>query len=220
MTALLFGSISSVADTSEIQREAFNIAFAEHGLDWHWDRDDYRSRLDSAGGEARIAEEARRRGEDVDAAAVHATKSQRFREQLRSGGVAPRPGFLDALQTAKTNGWKTGFVTTTSRDNVLAVIDALGPTVSADDFDVVVAADQVATPKPDPAAYTFALQALGEDPAKAVAVEDNRDGVRAAAAAGVTVLAFPNENTAGSEFPGAARRVDALTADEVTALAA
>ena len=74
MTALLFGSISSVADSSELQREAFNEAFAEHGLDWNWDRDDYRSRLGKAGGEARVADEAKARGEDVDAAAVHATR--------------------------------------------------------------------------------------------------------------------------------------------------
>jgi hypothetical protein len=37
---ILFGSISTVADTSELQREAFNAAFAEHGLDWRWDPDD------------------------------------------------------------------------------------------------------------------------------------------------------------------------------------
>ena len=125
MTALLFGSISSVADSSELQREAFNEAFAEHGLDWNWDRDDYRSRLGKAGGEARIADEATARGEDVDAAAVHATKSRIFQEKLRTQAPAPRPGVLDALRAAKSQGWKTGFVTTTSRDNVLALLDGL-----------------------------------------------------------------------------------------------
>jgi HAD superfamily hydrolase (TIGR01509 family) len=218
--ALLFGSISSVADTSEIQREAFNGAFAEHGLDWRWDRDDYRSRLDKAGGQARIAEEAERRGQDVDAAAVHATKSQLFRDELRRRGVTPRAGVLDTLRAAKSNGWKVGFVTTTSFDNVQAVIEALGPGVGAGDFDVIVTSDQVDEPKPDPAAYTFALDALGVDAAEAVAIEDNPDGVRAAAAAGVTVLAFPNENTAGSDFPDAARRVDHLASDELAELAA
>ena len=38
MTAILFGSISTLADTSEIQRDSFNQAFAEHGLDWTWDQ--------------------------------------------------------------------------------------------------------------------------------------------------------------------------------------
>lgn len=217
MSALLFGSISSIADTSEIQRAAFNEAFAEHGLDWHWERDDYRSRLDRAGGADRIAQEARRRGEDVDADAVHATKSRIFRATLRADGTAPRAGVLDTLGAAKDHGWKIGFVTTTSRDNVLAVIDALGPAVGPDDFDVVVASDSVEEPKPDPAAYAFALQALGVDAGSAVAIEDNPDGVRAAAAAGVTCLAFPNENTVAVDFPGATRRVDRLAAEEITA---
>jgi hypothetical protein len=34
MSAILFGSISTLADTSELQRRAFNEAFSAHGLDW------------------------------------------------------------------------------------------------------------------------------------------------------------------------------------------
>ena len=45
MPALLLGSISTVADTSELQRQAFNQAFEEHGLDWQWDQDQYRAML-------------------------------------------------------------------------------------------------------------------------------------------------------------------------------
>jgi HAD superfamily hydrolase (TIGR01509 family) len=220
VTALLFGSISSVADTSELQRAAFNAAFAEHGLDWHWDRDDYRARLGKAGGETRIADEAAVRGEDVDAAAVHATKSRIFREKLRSDAPGPRPGVLDLLHAARSHGWRTGFVTTTSRENVTALLDALGSSLRPDDFDVVVTSDEVGSPKPDPAAYAHALSTLGEDAGSAVAVEDNPDGVRAAAAAGVPCIAFPNENTAADEFPGAARRVDRLTVDDLTSLTA
>ena len=36
MSAILFGSISTIADTSELQRQAFNQAFKAHGLDWDW----------------------------------------------------------------------------------------------------------------------------------------------------------------------------------------
>lgn len=50
MTALLFGSIGTIADTSELQREAFNAAFLRHGLDWSWDRATYRALLTTAGG--------------------------------------------------------------------------------------------------------------------------------------------------------------------------
>ena len=73
MSAVLFGSISTIADTSELQRRAFNEAFASHGLDWEWSRDDYVSMLGSNGGAQRVADFASGRGEDVDAKAVHAT---------------------------------------------------------------------------------------------------------------------------------------------------
>ena len=53
MPALLLGSISTVADTSERQRQAFNQAFEAHGLDWRWDQDQYRSMLSRSGGQAR-----------------------------------------------------------------------------------------------------------------------------------------------------------------------
>ena len=55
MSALLLGSISALADTSELQREAFNAAFAEHGLDWEWTREDYQQMLTGNGGRDRVA---------------------------------------------------------------------------------------------------------------------------------------------------------------------
>src|SRR5579875_2388832 len=67
MTAVLFGSIGTLADTSELQREAFNEAFREHGLDWNWSRDEYRELLRDSGGAKRIAAYAQERGDTVDA---------------------------------------------------------------------------------------------------------------------------------------------------------
>ena len=76
MIAILFGSISTLADTSEIQRDSFNQAFVEHGLDWTWDQQEYAGLLGSNGGRDRVAAYAADRGEEVDAEAVHATKSR------------------------------------------------------------------------------------------------------------------------------------------------
>ena len=210
MSALLLGSISTVADTSERQRQAFNQAFAAHGLDWRWDQDDYRAMLSASGGQARIAEYARSRGEDVDAQAVHETKSKLFRDLLATAGLAPRPGVADTIKAAQDRGWKVGLVTTTSRANVSALLGRLHPQLSDQDFDVIVDSSRVDEPKPYPAAYVFALQALTEAPGDCVAVEDNPGGVQAAVAAGVPCVAFPNENTGQQDFTGAAERVGRL----------
>ena len=152
MPALLFGSISTVADTSELQRQAFNDAFRAHGLAWRWDRDDYRATLDTSGGQARIAAHAAARGETVDAKAVHETKSKIFQESLATSHLSPRPGVVETLRAAKAAGLKVGLVTTTARENVAALIEALAPDLAGDDFDVIVDVTSVDEPMPDPAA--------------------------------------------------------------------
>ncbi len=214
MTAVLFGSISTVADTSELQRDAYNRAFQAHGLDWQWDREQYRDMLARSGGRDRVAEYARTAGQDVDAQAVHETKSQLFQQSLATTRLTPRAGVVSTIEAARSKGWKIGLVTTTSRANISALLDALDG-VGSDDFDVIVDSSDVAEPKPDPAAYAFATGKLSEQPAGCVAVEDNVGGVDAATAAGVRCVAFPNENTAGHDF-GTARVVDHLDLDELS----
>ncbi|MDA2892831.1 HAD-IA family hydrolase [Mycolicibacterium sp. BiH015] len=218
MSALLFGSISTVADTSELQRRAFNEAFEAHGLNWNWSRDEYVSMLGSNGGRDRIAQYAAGRGEDVDAAAVHETKSAIFRELLSSTSVAPRPGVAETIERARQDGLRLGFVTTTSADNVEAVLAALEPALGAETFDLVVDGSAVSAGKPDPEVYRYALDKLGEDAAHAVAIEDNAGGVRAATDAGLTCIAFPNENTSGGDFAAAETTVDALRPDDIVAM--
>lgn len=218
MTALLLGSISSVADTSELQRKAFNDAFAAHGLDWRWEGEDYRSMLTGNGGAARVAEYAKTRGENVDAQAVHDTKSKLFQESLTTAAPAARPGVVEAVTTAKQAGWQVGLVTTTSRANIAALLEALSPELGADQFDLIVDSASVDQSKPDPAAYLFALERLGVGPHDCVAVEDNVGGVEAAAAAGVPCVAFPNENTGGHDFSAARIRVDRLQFEELQGL--
>lgn len=210
MSALLFGSISTVADTSELQREAFNAAFARHGLDWEWSREQYRSMLGASGGKNRIAQYAQGTAQTVDAAAVHQTKSEIFQRSLATAHLEARPGVLDTIRAAKQAGTKVAFVTTTSAQNISALLAALGPALSADDFDLIVDASAVQPPKPDGACYARALQALHEKAEDCVAVEDNLGGVQAATAAGLRCVAFPNANTATQHFPGAHARVTAL----------
>ncbi|MCB1457635.1 MAG: HAD hydrolase-like protein, partial [Nitratireductor sp.] len=52
--AVIFDVDGTLAETEEIHRKAFNAAFLEAGLDWHWDRDLYRRLLQVTGGRERI----------------------------------------------------------------------------------------------------------------------------------------------------------------------
>ncbi len=219
MSAILFGSIGSLADTSELQREAFNAAFAEHGLDWNWSQDEYRGLLSESGGQARIAAYAQSRGETVDAAAVHATKSARFQTRLREGAIAPRPGVAETIEGAERDGVAVALVTTTSPENIAALAEALRPEVDIDGFALVVDTTDVAKAKPAPDAYAFALERIGAEPDQVVAIEDNAGGVRAATTAGLACVAFPGENNAEHDYEAADARVSTLDYDELRSLA-
>lgn len=215
MSAILFGSISTIADTSELQRRAFNAAFEAHGLGWHWDREQYVRLLEQSGGEQRIAEHATSREETVDAAAVHATKSELFQTLLGASELAPRGGVIETIKDGKAEGYKLALVTTTSAENVALLLDALSPEIATSDFDLIVDVTSVERPKPDPAAYLFALGQLHEDAADCVAIEDNLGGVDAATAAELRCVAFPNENTADHTFGKASLHVDRLRFSEL-----
>ncbi len=218
MTALLFGSISTLADTSELQRAAFNAAFVEHGLGWQWDRDEYVELLQSSGGADRSAAYAATRGQDVDAVSVHATKSRIFQERLAAEGATPRPGVVEAIRSAAEQSVPVALVTTTETANVTALLAALEPDVRTEQFALIVDTTDVPSPKPDPAAYTYALQQLGQSAADCIAVEDNEGGLQAATRAGVTCVAFPNANTEGHAFAAAAARITSVDLASLTRL--
>ncbi len=207
MPAILFGSISTIADTSELQRQSFNEAFKEHGLDWEWAQSDYQEQLASNGGQQRVADFAEQRGEDVDAKAVHQTKSKHFQDHVAGLDLPARPGVLETIRAAKDAGYKVGLVTTTSPENVDALLGAVSE-LGREDFDLVVDGTQVEAGKPDAAVYAHALEALEVGAGQTIAIEDNVGGVQSAQGAGVAVVAFPNENTAGHDFDAATGRVD------------
>ncbi len=216
MPTILFGSISTLADTSDLQRRAFNDAFASHGLDWTWGREAYRSMLADNGGTERIADYAQQRGDDVDAAAMHATKTQRFHELLTEDPVPARPGVLECIRAAEARGAAVAVVTTTSPGNVAAVLNSAA--LDARAFALVVDADQVDRPKPHPEAYLVALERLAGRAEDCIAIEDNPGGVASATAAGLVCVAWPNENTVGQDFAGAADTIDHLDLDRLLAL--
>ena len=110
-------------------------------------------------------------------------KEAGFRE--RAGDLEPLPGLLDFLESAKGQGSRTALVTNAPRENVVAVLLALG---LEDFFDAVVPAEEVRAAKPDPEPYRTALEKLGADPDEALAFEDSVSGIASAAGAGIPTV--------------------------------
>jgi HAD superfamily hydrolase (TIGR01509 family) len=191
--ALIFDVDGTLAETEELHRQAFNEAFARRGLDWHWDRGDYKDLLRVTGGKERIrAYHARQRIAlplpDGDIAELHRIKTARYAELVETGCCPLRPGVADLLSAAKARGQRLAIATTTSRGNIDALLSrALGKRWVAD-FDAIVAGDDVRHKKPAPDVYLEILARLKLEPSDCVAIEDSANGLIAASRANIAVV--------------------------------
>jgi HAD superfamily hydrolase (TIGR01509 family) len=85
-----------------------------------------------------------------------------------------------------------------------------------DRFDAVVSSEEVAAGKPAPDVYLEAARRLGVEPTHAAAIEDSSNGIRAAHAAGMRVIAVPNTHYPPSEDALALAAVVAASPAELT----
>jgi HAD superfamily hydrolase (TIGR01509 family) len=87
--------------------------------------------------------------------------------------------------------WPLGLASSSNREIIELVLDLSG---LADCFAVTVSSEEVPHGKPAPDVYLEAARRLHVTPPECVAVEDSSNGIRSAAAAGMTVLALPNRD--------------------------
>ena len=148
---------------------------------------------------------------DVDIAALHQAKTQRYVEIIASGQVGLLPGVAALIDRAKASGLRLAIATTTTRANVDALIAATFRRPAGDIFEVIAAGDEVAQKKPAPDVYLLALQGLGLPPAACLAFEDSRAGLASAKAAELRVVLTPSEYTRGDDFTAADWLIPDLT---------
>jgi HAD superfamily hydrolase (TIGR01509 family) len=117
------------------------------------------------------------------------------------------PGVENLLQAATTAGLALAVASSSPHDWVDGHLLRRG---LAPHFATTVCREDVETTKPDPALYRQAMKRLGVDPADAVALEDSHNGVLAARAAGMKVIACPNRVTTGQDFTEATLVVESL----------
>ncbi|MCK1538223.1 MULTISPECIES: HAD family hydrolase [unclassified Bradyrhizobium] len=191
--ALIFDVDGTLAETEELHRQAFNHAFARHGLDWQWDRAVYKDLLRVTGGKERIRAHHERLRiaaplSDVDIAELHRIKTAHYAELVQTGCCPLRPGVTDLLVAAKARRQRLAIATTTSHANIDALLSrALGKGWAAD-FDAIVAGDDVQHKKPAPDVYVETLARLKLNASDCVAIEDSANGLTAASRANIPVL--------------------------------
>jgi putative hydrolase of the HAD superfamily len=208
LDALLFDFDGLILDTESSEFHSVGLIFSEHGL--VLDRSEWQSIIGTANHPhwTELLEQALGRPlEDRDAVIV------RHREHHRVTVAAEtvRPGVVELLDEAAGAGVPAAVVSSSPASWVvghltrLKLRDRFAEVVSRDDLD-----GDPARTKPAPDLYLLAAERLGAAPEACVVLEDSPNGVAAAVAAGMPVVAVPGPMTTGLDFSAADRLVPSL----------
>ena len=228
LNALIFDVDGTLADTESVHLEAFNHAFRQEGLDWHWSTEQYTQLLDISGGKERMLHHWRAVDPDmkeVDAGALtdtinrlHEIKTAYYENAVNSGAVTLRPGVLALMNEARGQGLQLAIATTTSPVNIAALMRSAIGLDWRSHFLAVGDASNAPIKKPHPQVYLKVLADMGMSAPECVAFEDSSNGLRAATAAGLDTVITPNSFTAHHDFKGALRVVPDLSQVNVARL--
>ena len=209
--ALIFDVDGTLADTEEVHRTAFNLAFERFGLGWEWDRLLYRQLLNTTGGKERMAAYIQRL-ELADSERrhllgllpdIHAQKTKFYSAVVNDGALPLREGVQRLIDEALAAGCRLAIASTTTAVNIDALLQSTLGARGLDIFSVIACGDQVKAKKPAPDIYMLALRHLGLQADRAVAFEDSANGLRSAQAAGLWTVITPTYWTEDSDLKSA-----------------
>jgi HAD superfamily hydrolase (TIGR01509 family) len=130
-------------------------------------------------------------------------KFQQERELQLLADQVILPGVEQLLKTAKTKGLPCAIASSSDRKWVKWNLERMG---LLQYFPVILTADEVKKVKPHPDLFLAALQDMHITPDQAIGFEDSPNGIAAAKAAGIRIIAIPNQLT---------RQLDLSQADRV-----
>jgi HAD superfamily hydrolase (TIGR01509 family) len=220
--ALIFDCDGVLADTErDGHRPAFNQTFAEAGVPVAWSDAEYADKLKIGGGKERMAslltdDFVRANGLPADPegqkellAEWHRRKTALYKELVRAGRLPARPGIARIVEQARRAGWTLAVASTSAEESVRAVLEHVVGAEAAASFSVF-AGDVVPAKKPDPAIYLLAVEQLGVGRDEAIVVEDSRNGLLAAVAAGLRCVVTVSSYTADEDMSEALLVVSSL----------
>ena len=191
--AILFGSIGTIVETSNIQRNCFNLAFKISGLKWHWSKVLYQSMLKKSGGEKRVKKFSLEKKTLVNAKKIRNLKTLIFNNFLKKNKLKPRAGVIDVIKYCKKNKIKIGFVTSTTKNNVDAVFISLNKYIKKRDFDYIGHDKIIKNFNNKTDIYLDCLKKLKLSNKNCLAIEDTEISLKYAKKAKLKCIAFPGD---------------------------
>lgn len=219
LDAVFFDVDGTLVDSErDGHRVAFNLAFEEAGLPDRWDVETYGRLVKVTGGARRMAAWFVENGMAEDEARdlgrrLHVRKTALMGGLIDDGLILAREGVEALIDRLEGAGVELHVGTTGTR----AWVDPLLGSVFGDRFGAILTGTEVPALKPDPAVYLALLEQTGLSADRVVVVEDSANGVRAAVAAGLTVVVVTNGYTRDDDLTGAALVVDDFAAPVLAA---
>jgi HAD superfamily hydrolase (TIGR01509 family) len=219
LQAFLFDVDGTLADTErDGHRVAFNMAFEEYGLDWNWSIDTYGELLAVTGGKERMKHYAENYLEPSQVPdnimqiipELHQAKTRHYTELLSTGAIPLRPGVERLINEARERGYRLAIATTTTPENVTALLTHTLGAESIDWFEVIAAGDIVPAKKPAPDIYNYAMDKMQLDANQCIAFEDSANGIRSSAGANLNTIITINDYTVDHDFSGASIVLDQM----------
>jgi HAD superfamily hydrolase (TIGR01509 family) len=219
LKALIFDVDGTLSNTErDGHRVAFNQAFEEYGLDWNWSVETYGKLLAVTGGKERMKfyTEAFMDKNDIPEGIeekipkLHATKTRHYTKLLSTGAIPLRPGVERLITEARERGYRIAIATTTTPENVTALLTHTLGEESIDWFEVIAAGDIVPAKKPAPDIYDYAIKAMNLSADECIAFEDSENGIKSSIGAKLNTIITINDYTKDHDFTGASIVLDQM----------
>ena len=200
--AIIFGSIGTIVETSDIQRKSFNKAFKKFSLDWYWSINEYKKLLEMSGGENRLSNYAKTKNTKINTLKLRNLKTKFFNNYLKKNKLNPRAGVTNIIKFCKKNNIKLGFASSTSINNINSIFFSLKNIIKKEDFDFIGNSKLVSRKKPYPDIYKVALKKFDINSNECLAIEDTEESMKSALRAKIICIAFPGKLHEKKKFKG------------------
>lgn len=212
LKAIIFDVDGTLAETErDGHRVAFNLAFTDAGLDWFWDEELYGKLLAVTGGKERIRyylsdfNKGFQYSGDIAQLVkdLHSAKTEHYVALLANKAIGLRPGVERLFSEIREAGLRMAIATTTTPENVTALIASTLGEEALSWFDCIAAGDIVPAKKPAPDIFEYCIEQLKLRPEQCLALEDSGNGIKASLGAEIPTLVTINEYTKDDDFNGA-----------------
>ena len=212
LQAIIFDVDGTVAETADLHRAAFNRAFQEQGLNWHWDREIFsqlspvefslpKLRLFSLAikrsGAARVPSH-----EDLVNVAVR--KAHYFCQSVHNGAAHLRPGVARLMQECVHEGLLLGAVSTSTRAETQSLLAAVLGFHTMGQIASLKTAEDANVQTAERSLYRAVLDEFGLTGNRAIAIDDSTIGAAAARQTGLAILATPSMYSSSHRFENTA----------------